>query len=299
MDLTKAEKKPAKRAFFDLLESGSMPVTNNNLFEVSLNCIRISDPFEKATATRSLHQRWCANGLVTESTDMPVRIPSPGRPSRPKLVNPRKVPKRGFNSRQGLNKLAHAIAHIEFNAINLALDAVYRFRHMPEQFYSDWLRVAAEEASHFLMLEQYLNDHEARYGDYDAHNGLWEMALKTDHDVMVRMALVPRVLEARGLDVTPGMIARLKTVGEQELVDILEIIHGEEIGHVLIGTRWFNFTCEQRTLSAAGTFSRLLNDYMNGSIQGPFDEDSRLQAGFTEDEMQHLLEMSTNKEVLS
>ena len=276
-----------------------MPVKNNKLFEASLNCIRISDPCEKATATRSLHQRWCANEIITETSGKPVRIPSPGRPSRPQLVNPRKVPKRGFNSRQGLNKLAHAIAHIEFNAINLALDAVYRFQNMPEQFYSDWLRVAAEEASHFQMLEQYLNDNEACYGDYDAHNGLWEMALKTDHDVMVRMALVPRVLEARGLDVTPGMIARLKTVGEQELVDILEIIHREEIGHVLIGTRWFNFTCEQRNLSPAETFSSLLNDYMNGSIQGPFDEDSRLQAGFTEEEMQQLLEMSMNKEVLS
>ena len=274
-----------------------MPVTNINLFEESLHCIRISDPLEKATATRSLHQRWCANGMFTEVSDMPVRIPSPGRPPRPRLVNPRKVPKRGFNSRQGLIKLAHAIAHIEFNAINLALDAVYRFRHMPEPFYSDWLRVAAEEASHFLMLEQYLHDNEACYGDYDAHNGLWEMAIKTDHDVMVRMALVPRVLEARGLDVTPGMITRLKTVGEQELVDILEIIHREEIGHVLIGTRWFNYTCEQRKLSPRKTFTCLLNEYMKGSIQGPFDEDSRLQAGFTEDELQQLLKMSMNKEV--
>lgn len=276
-----------------------MPVINNNLFEESLYCIRLSDPLEKATATRSLHQRWCANGMVTESTDMPVRIPSPGRPPRPRLVNPRKVPKRGFNSRQGLNKLAHAIAHIEFNAINLALDAVYRFRHMPEQFYSDWLRVAAEEASHFLMLEQYLVNNEARYGDYDAHNGLWEMALKTDHDVMVRMALVPRVLEARGLDVTPGMIARLKSVGEQELVDILDIIHREEIGHVLIGTRWFNYTCEARKLSPRETFTCLLDEYMKGAIQGPFDENSRLKAGFTEDELKQLLEMSVNKEVIS
>ena len=276
-----------------------MPVKNNNLFEESLKCIRISDPIEKVAATRTLHQRWCAHEIITESSGKPVRLPSPGRPSRPHLVNPRKVPRRGFNSRQGLVKLAHAIAHIEFNAINLALDAVYRFRNMPGQFYADWLRVAAEEASHFLMLEQYLHDHEACYGDYDAHNGLWEMALKTDHDVMIRMALVPRVLEARGLDVTPGMIARLKKVGEQELVDILEIIHREEIGHVLIGTRWFNYTCEQRKLSPRETFACLLNDYMKGSIQGPFDEDSRLQAGFTEDELQQLVEMSTNKEVLS
>jgi uncharacterized ferritin-like protein (DUF455 family) len=232
--------------------------------------------------------------MVTEASDMPVRIPTPGRPPRPHLVHPRKVPKRGFNSRQGLIKLAHAIAHIEFNAINLALDAVYRFRHMPKPYYSDWLRVAAEEASHFMMLERYLKENASYYGDYAAHNGLWEMALKTDHDVMVRMALVPRVLEARGLDVTPGMIARLKTAGEQELVDILEIIHREEIGHVLIGTRWFKFSCEQRNLPPCETFTGLLDEYMKGAVQGPFDEESRLKAGFTEDELEQLLQMSMN-----
>jgi uncharacterized ferritin-like protein (DUF455 family) len=124
------------------------------------------------------------------------------------------------------------------------------------------------------------------------------MALKTDHDVMVRMALVPRVLEARGLDVTPGMIARLRSVGEQSLVDILEIIHREEIGHVLIGTRWFNFACEQRGLSPQKVFTNLLHEYMKGGIQGPFDETSRLQAGFTEGELQQLVEMSRKKEIL-
>jgi len=209
------------------------------------------------------------------------------------------VPKRGFNSKQGLVKQAHAIAHIEFNAINLALDAVYRFRSMPHEFYADWLRVAAEESSHFLMLATYLENNESQYGDYDAHNGLWEMALKTDNDVMVRMALVPRVLEARGLDVTPGMIRKLIKVGEQPLVDILKVIHKEEIGHVLIGTRWFNFTCQQRGLSSIEVFTELLDEYMNGVMQGPFDEDSRIQAGFTEDEMQQLIKMSRNKEAVT
>lgn len=270
----------------------------NNLFEAARGCIEIKDPFEKASSTRVMYQRWLAEELDTTSLNEPERITHPGRPERPLLVSPRKVPKRSFYSRQGLNRLAHAIAHIEFNAINLALDAVYRFRSMPDDFYSDWLRVAAEESSHFVLLARYLQANDAQYGDFDAHNGLWEMALKTDNDVMVRMALVPRVLEARGLDVTPGMIDKLEQVGEQQLVEILEVIHKEEIGHVLVGTRWFNHVCDQRELTPRKVFVDLLNEYMKGVIQGPFDEDSRLQAGFSEDEMQHLVEMSRKKEAI-
>lgn len=290
-------KKPAPRAFSFLIQSVAMLDSQDNLFESALRCIEINAPLDKASGTRALYEQWLANGLKVHSLNTPVRIEQPGRPERPLLVSPRKVPKRSFNSTQGLIKLAHAIAHIEFNAINLALDAVYRFRNMPDEFYSDWLGVAAEESSHFLMLENYLQTHGAQYGDFDAHNGLWEMALKTDNDVMVRMALVPRVLEARGLDVTPAMIGKLEKAGEQQLVEILELIHKEEIGHVLIGTRWFNYVCEQRQLSPLIIFTGLLDKHMNGAIMGPFDQDSRAKAGFTEDEMQHLLEMSKRKEV--
>jgi uncharacterized ferritin-like protein (DUF455 family) len=274
----------------------SMSKETGNLFEAALACIEIHEPAEKASCAALLYQRWCAGQLDVVTVSEPVRIESPGRPVRPQLVNPKQVPKRGFNSRSGLNKLAHAIAHIEFNAINLALDAVYRYRDMPDDFYADWLRVAAEESSHFIMLSEYLQSHKVKYGDYDAHNGLWEMALKTEHDVMVRMALVPRVLEARGLDVTPAMIAKLKKAGEQQLVDILEVIHKEEIGHVLIGTKWFNFVCRKRGLSPYEVFTDLLKNHVNGLIQGPFDETSRLQAGFTEEEIQRLVAISENKE---
>lgn len=274
-----------------------MSVQSDNLFDSALACIQIQDPREKATCATRLYHQWCAGKLDTAVLSKPEHIENPGRPARPRLVNPKQVPRRGFKSRQGLNKLAHAIAHIEFNAINLALDAVYRFRDMPEDYYTDWLRVSAEESSHFLMLSEYLQANKAAYGDYDAHNGLWEMALKTEHDVMIRMALVPRVLEARGLDVTPGMMAKLKTVGEQQLVDILEVIHKEEIGHVLIGTRWFNYMCKQRNLSAQDVFADLLEQHLNGVIRGPFDEASRLQAGFSEDEIQRLVTMSEKLEV--
>ena len=292
-------RKPASRAFLSLIQSAPMSDAANNLFESALHCIRIEDPAEKASSTRDLNKRWLDGSANAECINRPIRITTPGRPQRPLLVDPRRVPKRGFNSRQGLVKLAHAIAHIEFNAINLALDAVYRFRSMPHEYYTDWLRVAAEESRHFLMLQSYLENSHSSYGDYDAHNGLWEMALKTDHDVMVRMALVPRVLEARGLDVTPGMIRKLEEAGQQQLVDILRVIHTEEIGHVLTGTRWFNYICCQRGLSPGTVFKELLDSYMNGSIQGPFDEDSRIKAGFTEDEMQQLVNMSRKNEAVT
>ena len=276
-----------------------MPASLDNLFDAAHRCILLQDPFAKAEQARRLYECWCAGQLDTRSPAPPTAIPVPGRPTLPRLVDPRKVPKRGFNSKQGVVRLAHAITHIEFNAINLALDAVYRFRRMPRDFYADWLRVAAEESRHFLMLAAYLAQHDTAYGDYDAHNGLWETAVRTDHDVMVRMALVPRVLEARGLDVTPGMIEKLKKAGERQLVEILEIIHREEIGHVLIGSRWFRYVCEQRGLSPRDVFTRLLTDYMKGVIQGPFDEASRLKAGFTEDEIEQLVTMSANREAMS
>ncbi|MGB5603211.1 MAG: ferritin-like domain-containing protein [Gammaproteobacteria bacterium] len=276
----------------------TMSHIQNNLYEAVLRCIEIKDPLTKVDETRSLYQLWCAEGLNMQSLDAPMPIPNPGRPEKPDLVSPHKVPKRGFKSKQGLVRLAHAIAHIEFNAINLALDAVYRFRQMPEAFVSDWLKVAAEESSHFLMLSNYLKANDTSYGDYAAHNGLWEMAQKTDHDVMVRLALVPRVLEARGLDVTPVMIAKLRNVCEYDLVEILEIIHREEIGHVLIGSRWFHYACKQRDLSPDTVFIELLHEYMQGAIQGPFDFASRLQAGFTEDEIQQLVEISASRETI-
>ena len=274
-----------------------MHMNKENLFESAHKCLMINDPYEKADKAKRLYQDFEANKMAIQSHDTPVAVDIPGRPSRPVLVHPREVPKRGFKSRQGLLRLAHAVAHIEFNAINLALDAVYRFRDMPQEFYADWLKIAAEEAKHFLLLSEYLQDHGSFYGEYEAHNGLWEMAIKTDHDVMIRMALVPRVLEARGLDVTPDMIDKLTAAGEWAFVDILKIIHEEEIGHVLSGTRWFNYECHKRGMDPRETFINLLNQYMAGVTIGPFHEESRKQAGFTAEEMDDLLKRFVNKEV--
>jgi len=255
------------------------------IFESAAQCLAISSPEEKCCAVTDL---WLAAELGNFEFDphTPVQpIGVAGRPDRPELVNPSKLKRRRLGSPEGRAALVHAITHIEFNAINLALDAVYRFRDMPQQYYLDWLSVAADEARHFQLLATRLQSLGYHYGDFPAHNGLWEMAQRTADDCMKRMALVPRVLEARGLDVTPGMIERLKTVGDNETVRILEIILHEEVRHVEIGSHWFRICCDQRGLEPESTFLALLKEYFNGSIRGPFNIPARMQAGFTQREM--------------
>jgi uncharacterized ferritin-like protein (DUF455 family) len=160
---------------------------------------------------------------------------------------------------------------------------------MPRQYYLDWCRVAAEEATHFNMIADYLHSHGMRYGDLSAHDGLWEMAVKTDFDVLTRMALVPRVLEARGLDVTPGMIRKLCSLGDDRLISILQKIFDDEIGHVKIGSYWYKQLCEQRNLDPEDTFIELIDKYMQGARFGPFETETRLQAGFSREEMDSML----------
>jgi len=261
----------------------------DNLFSQSLACLLINDPAEKVAATKLLQKRWLAGELNLDATVDIKPLAVPGRPEKPELVDPKNVPRRNLSSLKGRLTLVHAIAHIEFNAINLALDAVYRFQNMPEQYYSDWCRVAAEEALHYTMLSDYLASHGVSYGDFQAHNGLWEMAVKTDFDVLVRMALVPRVLEARGLDVTPGMIKKLRPTGDAQLIKCLEKIFDDEIGHVKIGTHWYKSLCKERKLGADETFIQLIEKYMQGARFGPFETEARIKAGFSYEEMQTLL----------
>jgi uncharacterized ferritin-like protein (DUF455 family) len=203
------------------------------------------------------------------------------------MVKPRKLA-----TRQGRAAFLHALAHIEFNAINLAWDAVYRFRGMPAEFYADWIRVADEEARHFTLLRLRLTELGQAYGDFPAHDGLWHMARESAHDVLVRMALVPRVLEARGLDVTPSMIVRLHQAGDAESAAVLETILRDEIGHVQAGTRWFHYVCRQRGLDPLAAFRSLLAEYAPGRIRIPFNTDARQQAGFGADEMALLEELA-------
>ncbi|PTN11337.1 ferritin-like domain-containing protein [Nitrosomonas aestuarii] len=260
----------------------------NSLFEAAERCLKSRKIEEKLYLTQEASQAWQQGLLSLEPTCKPEPISEPGRPDKPVLVMPGDVPKRRLGTKAGLAALIHAVTHIEFNAIHLAWDAVYRFRGLPKQFYGDWLHVAHEEAYHFQLLRERLNELGHDYGDFPAHNGLWEMTRKTAFDPMVRMALVPRVLEARGLDVTPGIIKRLRNAGEDKTVALLEIIMQDEIGHVKIGSHWFKYFCNQRGLNSEQTFRSLLNQYFTGKISGPFHFEARQKAGFTNNELKAL-----------
>lgn len=263
-------------------------MSEKTLFEAAAECLAASAIEDKLQLTRRYVQAWRDAELSLAAKPAPAPIDSPGRPAKPALVMPAHVPRRGLGTAAGRAAMLHAVTHIEFNAINLAWDAVYRFRDLPRQFYSDWTRVADEEAYHFQLLRQRLQQLGYDYGDFPAHNGLWDMAQKTAFDPMVRMALVPRVLEARGLDVTPGMMQRLRQVGDLESVAALEIILRDEIGHVEIGSRWFKYFCDRRGLDMEQTFRDLISRYFAGQLRGPFNDAARLQAGFSAAELRAL-----------
>ncbi|MDH5369892.1 MAG: ferritin-like domain-containing protein [Gammaproteobacteria bacterium] len=256
-----------------------------SLFLKAEACIKACLPSEKIALSYETANAWQQQELSLNEHTPILPFETPGRPEKPELVPPRELNRRKVTSKIGHAALIHSICHIEFNAINLAWDAVYRFQNMPEAFYTDWVRVAKEEAYHFKLLSEHLASLGYAYGDFTAHNGLWESALVTAHDPMIRMALVPRVLEARGLDVTPGIVKKLENIGDDKAVEILAIIHRDEIGHVETGTRWFRYHCEQRKLNSEETFKELINQYMKGILRGPFDHDVRKRAGFTEEEL--------------
>ncbi len=262
-----------------------------NIYDACYQCLMEDDLVRKQACAKEVYSEWLAGKFHRESSNAVESILEAGHPVKPELVPLNQLKRRKLNTEKGRASLIHAIAHIEFNAINLALDAVYRFRDMPDEYYQDWLKVAAEEAYHFSLLSERLEGMGYQYGDMPAHKGLWESCVTTDHDVMVRMALVPRVLEARGLDVTPGMIRKLEGVGDHETVDILHIILRDEIGHVKIGSRWFHYCCNLRGLEPKATFIELIQCYMQGSLRGPFNDEARLQAGFSKQELDMLVKL--------
>lgn len=264
-----------------------------SLFEAARRCLDAASVDDKVGLTQAYASEFAAGGLVIpEDAPPPQPIAMPGRPSRPALVHPRELPRRGLGSQAGRAAFIHAIAHIELNAIDLAWDAVYRFRGLPNAFYADWVAVANDESRHFMLLRDRLRDFDFDYGDFDAHNGLWEMTEKTAHDGLARMALVPRVLEARGLDVTPGMIVKLRALGDDATADILEIILREEVAHVAAGSRWFRWYCQNAGIEPRARFRELLKEYAGGYLHGPFNVEARLLAGFDEDEMAALSQLA-------
>ena len=204
-----------------------------------------------------------------------------GQPDKPVLVDPKQVKPRKMATPEGYAALLHAVAHIEFNAINLALDAAYRFRHIAPEFQLDWLRVAAEEAQHFCLMRERLQAHGFDYGDFEAHNHLWDMAYKTAYDPLLRMALVPRVLEARGLDVTPAMRAKIEQKGDAATCAVLDIIYRDEVGHVKVGNDWYHCLCQQRGLDALSVFKQLIQRYDLFLFRGHLNIEARERAGFS------------------
>ncbi|MEQ1629092.1 MAG: ferritin-like domain-containing protein [Gallionella sp.] len=244
------------------------------------------DAASKAAGVRDMASKWTSGGMSLDShAELLAPATIPGRPARPELVLPKDLKHRSMITPEGRATLVHAMTHIEFNAINLALDALWRFADMPAEYYTDWLRVAEEEAKHFTMLAEHLRSLGYAYGDFPGHNSLWEMASKTTGDVLARIALVPRTMEARGLDATPKVRAKLAQAGDHQAAAIMDIILREEVGHVQVGNRWYGYLCAQRGLEPIATYAQLAKQYAAPMLRGPFNLEARRAAGFSEAEL--------------
>ncbi len=254
------------------------------LRHLALEALAICDVAAKLAAVAAIAADTALDAAVNIGTPSGL----PGRPARPNLIAATEVPRRGIGSREGRAALIHALAHIEFNAINLALDVVWRFAAMPTNFYREWMQVAREEALHFSLLQAHLKTLGFDYGDFPAHNGLWEMAEKTSNDVLARLALVPRTLEARGLDASPPMRDKLLAVGDTKAAAIIDIILRDEIGHVAVGNFWYRHVCSERGLDPIATYATLAARYDAPRLRGPFNHEARLAAGFEQAEIDAL-----------
>ncbi|GAB2903169.1 ferritin-like domain-containing protein [Uliginosibacterium flavum] len=247
----------------------------------ALAALALASPAEKCAALRAIP----ADCRLDPNASLSTEVPLPGRESRPHLVMPRDVPQRSLATLEGRAALIHALAHIELNAVNLALDIVWRFADLPEKFYRDWLGVACEEADHFDLLAAHLATMGYAYGDFPAHDGLWQMAEKTADDALARIALVPRILEARGLDVSPQIRAKLASAGDKAGAAILDIILRDEIGHVALGNYWYHWLCAARGLDPLAADAMLAAQYGAPRQRGPFNLSARRAAGFTDAEL--------------
>jgi uncharacterized ferritin-like protein (DUF455 family) len=260
-----------------------MAIDPKTLSDAACAVLATADAAAKAAASRAAAASWRDGEIETIGTVTPPDRPA--RPARPELKRPADMPKRGAGqSAAGRIALLHAIAHIELNAIDLAWDIVARFADagLPQAFFDDWVRVADEEAKHFTLLSERLAALGAAYGDLPAHDGLWEAAEATAHDLLARLAIVPLVLEARGLDVTPTMIARMTRFGDDETAAVLATIYEDEIGHVATGMRWFAYECERRGLAPEPTWRALVAAHFKGAIKPPFNDEARAQAGMAQ-----------------
>jgi len=254
--------------------------------KLAISVLTASAPADKVLAAHDMARQW-HSGQANISISSELVVPDePGRPAKPELVAATDVERKGIGSLEGRRSLLHAIAHIEFNAINLAADMLARYgdsSRISDQcrkgFITDWVKVCDDEARHFTMIADRLDDLDCYYGALQAHNGLWEAAISTSKDLAARLVIAPMVLEARGLDVTPGMIKKLVSVGDKKSADILSIIYEEEIPHVAAGTRWFMHICERENLNPEDTFKSLLQTHYKGRLKPPFNHEARTLAG--------------------
>jgi len=260
---------------------------NISLYEGAYTVLTTADPLAKACAAQEMRQAWLKNGDIGVASKT---LPSvPARPEKPDLVPPTKVPRRRLGSEKGRGALLHAIAHIELNAIDLAADMLARFTHDPliapedrDDFINDWTSVCDDEARHFKLLEGRLKQLGVKYGDFASHNGLWNAAMNTRDNFSARIAIAPLVLEARGLDVTPNMIVKLTQARDLESAETLKTIYEEEIGHVRIGAKWFQYVARTLHESPKELFHSLVRNYYKGHIKPPFNVQARTLAGLSE-----------------
>ena len=260
----------------------ALPRSEGSLRAKAQQLLMITSVHDKAKGVRQIH---APDYLLHTNEHLCDQRGLPGRSTLPVLVHPSKLKTRAVGTLEGRAGLIHALTHIEANAIDLALDMMWRFPGMPESFYLDWWQVAQEEALHFDLLQAHLSDMGYAYGDLPEHDGLWDMAERTKDDLLARLALVPRTLEARGLDATPAVRKRLVSVGDRAGAAILDIILRDEIGHVAIGNRWYRYLCEKRNLDPLTAYTDLARRYQAPALRGPFNLQARRAAGFTEDEL--------------
>ena len=259
-----------------------------NIFEIAESCLQQTSVEEKLAQTHQAWQCHLSGELSFQSDGTPAPIAKTRFPLRPILLPPRQMPRRRFTTPEGIAAFFHALAHIEFVAIYLAWDIIYRFRGLPNQFYQDWLRVADEEAQHFTLIRAHLFIYGIDYGDLPAHGGLWDHAQQTADSLLSRLAIVPRCMEARGLDVTPAMIAKFKAMNDDSSVALLTRIWNDEIGHVQLGSKWFKYLCRQQSVDSDEKYKQLITQFYKGKPKGPFNRKVRIIAGFSEAELDWL-----------
>ena len=262
----------------------------DNIFTIAETCLHHTDISEKLKLTHHARELAMKNQLSFNEAGSVQAITETKFPDKPLLLAPRDMPKRRINSSSGKAAFFHALAHIEFVAIYLAWDILYRFRGLPVEFYQDWLQVADEEAQHFSLIRNHLLEMGCDYGDLPAHSGLWEHAEDTAVGVLARLAIVPRCMEARGLDVTPQMIEKFKKQGDMQSVNLLTRVLEDEVGHVKIGSFWFKTLCQQQGFEHQQKYRELIEKFYNGKPKGPFNRELRIIAGFSNAEIDWLEE---------